>query len=151
MGPIVWCQVVSSFPPPTHKWWSIAGRRPLYVIGCCSITQLAVAKKLRASQLFSPQPVAFFLGSRCGSNRHSQNRQDSFKWIRKPVFSPDHPIWSKYSLRVGLRKATGAAATVINSGCIHTTKFSLWNSFLKWKRPLRQAFWLCFWSDLGPL
>ncbi len=73
-GPIVWSQVVSSIPPPVHAWWSITGRRSLYVTGCCSVTG----------------GLNFF---QC-----NQNRQASLKWIRIPVFSLC--FCSKYSLRL---------------------------------------------------
>ncbi len=53
--PIVWCQVVSSIPPSIHGWLLIAGRRPLYVTCCCTVTQPAAARRLSRFQLFSPQ------------------------------------------------------------------------------------------------
>ncbi len=90
----VWCQVVSPNPPPIHGWWSIAGRQPLYMIGCRSVTH----NKLSRFKLFLTHLAAFFASSCSGSNCCSQNGQASFKWVRKPAFWPDHLIWSEYSL-----------------------------------------------------
>ncbi len=81
-GPILWCQVVSCIPSPIHGWQSIAERWPLYVIGCCRVTQPAAVKKLSQFQLFLLQP------KRTGQS------------MRKPALSPDHLIWSEHSLRL---------------------------------------------------
>ncbi len=44
-GSILWCQVVSFIPSLMHGMGSIAGRRLLYVTGCCSVPQLTHSNK----------------------------------------------------------------------------------------------------------
>ncbi len=94
IGPIVWCQLVSAIPPLSHGSQSLAGRRPLYLTGCCSIAQPAAVKKSSWFQLFSVQPAAFFGAA-------AEAKMDGLhSWMneKKPAFSPDYLIWSEYNV-----------------------------------------------------
>ncbi len=62
---------------PIHGWWSVAVRRPLYVIGCHSVTQPAE----EVSTLL-PQPAVVWTAAAKTDGPHSNEGENlRFRWI----------------------------------------------------------------------
>ncbi len=86
------------------KWCTLFLLSTKVVVSCCmsSLHDWLLQCDVGLRFTWSWAGFNFFLpfsGSCCGAGSQSQNRPASFKWMRKPAFSPEHLKWSEGSLR----------------------------------------------------